>query len=123
MRGIGKRRDAATRAARPDQRDLFGKKDLFDGDSFLRQGDQILTAGSDGLERESTTGEPGLEDPPIIGERYAGVEQVGPHPFLPPVGFEIAVNHLPQPGRVAHSLTRDLALPARVEEIRLLFYR
>src|SRR5262245_21556333 len=123
MRGVGKRRDAATRAARPDQCHLFGKKYLLDGDSFFRQGDQILAASGNGLERESPAGKPGLENPPVIGERYSGFEQIGPYPFLPPVGFEVTVNHLPQPGRVAHSLTRDLALPARVEEIRLFFYR
>ena len=62
-------------------------------------------------------------DSPVIGERHARVEKVGSHPFLPPVRFEVAVNHLPQSGWIAHPLTADLPFPTRVEEVRLFFDR
>ena len=53
-------------------------------------------------------------------ERYSRVEKVGSYPFLP-VGFEVTVNHLPNPDGSAPSLGPRSSLPARVEIVSFVF--
>src|SRR5690242_13546564 len=120
MRRVGERGDTAARAAGANEAHLLGKKTLPDRESLFRQRDQILASGHHRLKRKSAADEPGLQDSAVVGERDSRIEKIRSYPILPAVRLEIAVDHLPEPGRVAHALAQEFSLPARIEKVRLL---
>src|ERR1051325_1882350 len=121
MRSVGEGRNTASRSAGAHDGNLLGEKYLFDRQAFSGQGDEVFAAGGDGLERKSSSRKPGLQDSPVVRKRDSGIEKIGPNPLGTPVRLEVTVDHLPNPGGIAHSLSENLSFPARIKKVRLFF--
>src|SRR5689334_1401951 len=71
------------------------------------------------MDWKAAVNEPRLQNSAVVAKRYPGTGHVAAHPLGTAVGLEVAVDDLPNAGRIAHALTGNFPFPLGIEKIAL----